>query len=110
MFSGDDVAITSGGDKDVRAGGNILHSGNFKADHCSLESIDGVNLGDNDASSVVAKGFSTLVVVNMKNGNDLTDQPTPLPTSPKPATTATLPANMTSVARLIPSTRDSRQP
>jgi hypothetical protein len=35
---------------------------------------------------------------------------TPLPTSPKPATTATLPASMTSVARLIPSTRDSRQP
>merc|ERR1719187_2019195 len=34
----------------------------------------------------------------------------PLPTSPYPATTATLPANITSVARLIPSTRDSRQP
>src|SRR6218665_2475770 len=34
----------------------------------------------------------------------------PLPTSPEPATTATLPAIITSVARLMPSTRDSRQP
>jgi hypothetical protein len=38
------------------------------------------------------------------------DSAQPLPTSPKPATTATLPASMTSVARLIPSTSDSRQP
>jgi hypothetical protein len=34
----------------------------------------------------------------------------PLPTSPKPATIATLPAIMTSVPRRMPSTSDSRQP
>ena len=34
----------------------------------------------------------------------------PLPTSPKPATMATLPAIITSVALLIPSTKDSLQP
>src|SRR5436190_15326295 len=34
----------------------------------------------------------------------------PLPTSPYPQTTATLPAIITSVARLMPSTSDSRQP
>ena len=34
----------------------------------------------------------------------------PLPTSPKPATTATLPDNITSVALRIPSTKDSLQP
>jgi len=34
----------------------------------------------------------------------------PFPTSPYPATTTVLPASMTSVARLIPSARDSRQP
>src|SRR5271163_2784440 len=34
----------------------------------------------------------------------------PLPTSPYPQITATLPATITSVARLIPSTSDSRQP
>ena len=34
----------------------------------------------------------------------------PLPTSPYPATTAILPANMTPVARLRPSPSDSRQP
>src|ERR1035441_5708310 len=34
----------------------------------------------------------------------------PLPTSPYPQTTATLPATITSVARLMPSASDSRQP
>lgn len=34
----------------------------------------------------------------------------PFPTSPYPATMATFPANMTSVALLIPSTSDSLQP
>ena len=34
----------------------------------------------------------------------------PLPTSPYPQITATLPATMTSVARLMPSASDSRQP
>src|SRR5699024_9912699 len=34
----------------------------------------------------------------------------PLPTSPYPHTTAILPAIITSVARLMPSTSDSRQP
>src|SRR6266568_4249941 len=34
----------------------------------------------------------------------------PLPTSPCPQMTATLPATITSVARLMPSTSDSRQP
>src|ERR1017187_5762928 len=34
----------------------------------------------------------------------------PLPTSPYPQITATLPATITSVARLIPSASDSRQP
>jgi len=34
----------------------------------------------------------------------------PLPTSPKPATIATLPAIITSVPRRMPSTSDSRQP
>src|SRR6476469_4000734 len=34
----------------------------------------------------------------------------PLPTSPYPHTTATLPASITSIARLRPSASDSRQP
>src|SRR5690606_39364613 len=38
------------------------------------------------------------------------DSADPLPTSPYPATAATLPANIKSVARLIASTNDSRQP
>merc|ERR1739848_492043 len=40
----------------------------------------------------------------------LKDCADPLPTSPYPATKATFPPNMTSVALLIPSQRDSRQP
>merc|ERR1711913_269732 len=40
----------------------------------------------------------------------LKDWAEPLPTSPYPATKATFPANITSVALLIPSHKDSRQP
>ena len=40
----------------------------------------------------------------------LSDSAEPLPTSPYPATTATLPASIRSVALLIASTSDSRQP
>lgn len=42
--------------------------------------------------------------------NPRSDMQQPLPTSPYPATSATFPASMISVARLIPSQSDSRHP
>ncbi len=42
--------------------------------------------------------------------DEASDCAEPLPTSPKPQTTATLPASIRSVARRMPSTSDSRQP
>lgn len=82
MLSGDDVAVTGGSDKDIRARGSILHSSYLKAFHHSLEGIDGVNLGDNYASPVIAEGCSALVIVNVENEDNLIEQHTPLPTSP----------------------------
>merc|ERR1740123_2174169 len=49
-------------------------------------------------------------VMMTRQPNPRRDIAEPLPTSPYPATIATLPANITSVALLIPSTRDSLHP
>merc|ERR1711931_423256 len=49
-------------------------------------------------------------VMMTRQPKPLREEAQPLPTSPYPATRATFPANMTSVALLIPSTRDSLQP
>jgi len=82
VLSGDNVAVTGGSDKDIRAGGSILHSSYLKAFHHRLKGIDGVNLGDDYASPVIAEGCSALVMVNVENEDNLIDQHTPLPTSP----------------------------
>merc|ERR1711887_173924 len=49
-------------------------------------------------------------VIMTRHPNPRRDCADPLPTSPYPATMATFPANITSVALLIPSTRDSLHP
>merc|ERR1712051_303970 len=49
-------------------------------------------------------------VMMTRQPNPFREKAQPLPTSPYPATKATLPPNMTSVALLIPSTRDSLHP
>ena len=57
---GDDVAVTSRGDEDVRPWRCIVHRSNFIASHGGLKSIDGVNLGDDDTSTVGTERLSTL--------------------------------------------------
>ncbi len=47
-----DVAVTSGGDEDVGAGSSLLHGRDLITSHRGLESVDGVNLGDEDTSTV----------------------------------------------------------
>merc|ERR1719373_561790 len=49
-------------------------------------------------------------VTMTRHPNPLRDCALPFPTSPYPATSATFPANITSVALLIPSTSDSLHP
>ena len=72
------------------------------------------------ASSIFFTSNPSMAACNAQMGSisdTITRQPAlrndsaePLPTSPKPATTATLPAIITSVARRMASTQDSRHP
>src|SRR5512135_2555466 len=54
--------------------------------------------------------IGSISVTTTRAPNPRSECAEPLPTSPYPHTTATLPATITSVARLIPSLSDSRQP
>ena len=73
-----------------------------------------------DASSIVQTSYPSIAACNAQIGSIsvtitlappcLRDAAEPFPTSPKPATTATFPDNITSVALLIPSTKDSLHP
>ena len=71
---------------------SVFHCDNFKAFHGSLQCIDRINRYNDTASMALRPAAQ------------------PLPTSPYPQTTATLPASIISVARLTPSASDSRQP
>lgn len=60
----DDIPVTSGGDKDVRTGSGILHGGDFVTSHRSLKSIDRVDLGNENASTVGPEGLGALKIVS----------------------------------------------
>ena len=60
VLSDDNVAVTRRGDEDVRPWRCIVHRSNFIASHGGLKSIDGVNLGDDDTSTVGTERLSTL--------------------------------------------------
>ena len=60
VLRGDDVTVTGGGDEDVAAGSSLLHGGDLVTGHRGLESVDGVDLGDDDTSTVGAEGLGTL--------------------------------------------------
>lgn len=61
VLGGDDVTVTSGGDENVGAGSSILHRGDLVTTHGSLESVDGVNLGNEDPSTVGAERLRALL-------------------------------------------------
>lgn len=65
VSAGDDVAVTSGGDEDVGAGSSILHRGDLVASHGSLESIDGIDLSDQNTRTVGSERFCALFTINI---------------------------------------------
>jgi hypothetical protein len=60
VLRGDDVAVTGGGNEDVGTVSSVLHGRNLVPAHRSLKSVDGVDLGDDDTSTVRAERLSTL--------------------------------------------------
>ena len=73
---------------------HVVERRDLVAVHRGLQGADRVDLGD-DRPARPARA---------------SDCAQPLPTSPKPQTTATLPPIITSVARLMPSSSECRQP
>lgn len=60
VLATDDVAAASGGDEDVSLRSSVFHGGDLETGHRGLESVDGVDLGDDDAGSVGAEGLGAL--------------------------------------------------
>lgn len=60
VLASDNVTVTSGRNKDVGAGGSVLHGAHFVTGHGGLEGVDGVNLGDEDTGTVSAEGLGAL--------------------------------------------------
>jgi hypothetical protein len=70
VLSADNIAAASGSDEDVRAGSSILHGGNLKTLHSGLESVDGVNLGNDDTSTHSAERVSASLTNITITSND----------------------------------------
>ena len=51
MFANQDIPAASRGDENLANLGRLLHSGDLEASHGGLQSIDGIDLGDNNAGT-----------------------------------------------------------
>lgn len=73
VLSTDDVTATSGGDEDGGLGSSLLHGDNLVSLHASLESVDGVNLSDEDTGShsLESLGASLADISVSSNDGDL---------------------------------------
>lgn len=76
MTADEDVTATSGGDEDLTLGSSLLHGGDLVALDSSLEGVDGVDLGDQDAGTHAAESIGTAladITVTSDNGNLTSD-------------------------------------
>lgn len=69
MTANDNVTATSGGDKDLTQRSDLIHGVNLEARHGSLESIDGIDLGDDDTSTHAAERLGTALANITEAGN-----------------------------------------
>lgn len=72
VLADNDITATSGGDEDLADGGSLLHGDNLVARDGSLESVDRVDLGDQNTSTHTVKGCNTTlsdITVSGDNGN-----------------------------------------
>ena len=70
VLATDNVTAAGGGDKDVGLPDGLLHGGDLVTLHGSLESVDGVNLGDNDTSTHTLEGSGGTLSDITVSGND----------------------------------------
>lgn len=74
MLGDEDVTATSGGDEDLTERSSLLHGGNLEAGDSSLESVDGVDLGNQDASTHAVQSLGTALanITETSDDGDLT--------------------------------------
>lgn len=74
MLAGQNVTATGGGNEDLTLRSSVLHGGDLVALDGGLEGVDGVDLGDEDASTHATEGVgATLTDVTVTGNNtDLT--------------------------------------
>lgn len=74
MGASDDVPAASGGNEDVTTGSSLLHGGDFITGHSGLESVDGVDLRNDDSGTVRSEGLGTTLtdITETSNDSDLT--------------------------------------
>lgn len=72
--TGDDITTTSGGDEDLTDGGNLIQRSDLVTRDSSLQSVDWVNLGDNDTGTHRGQSHGTTLtdVTETSNDSDLT--------------------------------------
>lgn len=70
MLASENVTAASGGDEDLANLGSLLHGGDLEAGHGSLEGVDGVNLGDEDASTHGVQGHGAALADITETGDD----------------------------------------
>lgn len=68
------VTAASGGDEDLTLGRGLLHGGDLEAGNGSLESVDGINLSDNDTGTHAVKSLGATLadITETSNDSDLT--------------------------------------
>ena len=67
VLAGDDVPVSGCSDENVGAGSSVFHGRDFETSHCSLESVDWVDLCNKNPGAVRPQRFGALEI-NHQNG------------------------------------------
>ena len=94
VLRGDNVDTAGCGDHHIGDLAGVVHGHDLVAFHGGLQGADGIYLRDDNARCLGLERLAAALAHIAR----------------KPATTATLPASMTSVARMMPSTSECLQP
>jgi hypothetical protein len=70
VHASEDVTAAGGGDEDLALGGGLLHGGDLVAGDGGLESVDGVDLSDDDTGTHAVESLGTTLADITETGDD----------------------------------------
>lgn len=76
VLAGDNVPVAGGGDEDVGAGSSVFHGGDFITGHGGLESVDWIDLGDDNASTIRLQRLGALEGISQNEPSQGCNGPT----------------------------------